>query len=199
MHSSKVIAQEDVGLSLLYTWRGRVAGRRVVRLASMPLNCTGLLFPYVGTDPSLDAMLLTSHMDVVPVENASRWEHPPFSANMDGEFIYGRGTLDDKVRQRLPGHCIVAPANPSLHAPGSRLQFGIFCILENLEDMLRKHGPDYRPKRTIIVALGHDEEVSGNVSGDVWNTRSTRVGSGSLPTLLAARFGTCVHFNFSPT
>lgn len=106
-------------------------------------------------------------MDVVPVENAARWEHPPFDADMDGDYIYGRGTLDDKVRPLarlalgLFGNRVTWRAAPfSLHIPS---QFGIFSILENMEDMLQRNGADYRPKRTIIVAFGHDEEVSGMV------------------------------------
>jgi acetylornithine deacetylase/succinyl-diaminopimelate desuccinylase-like protein len=41
------------------------------------------------------ALLLTAHLDVVPVE-ASRWTHPPFEAVIDGEYLYGRGAIDMK-------------------------------------------------------------------------------------------------------
>ncbi len=39
--------------------------------------------------------MLTSHLDVVPVETQV-WEHPPFSARVVDGYIYGRGTIDDK-------------------------------------------------------------------------------------------------------
>ncbi len=41
-------------------------------------------------------LLLTTHVDVVGAE-ASAWKHPPFAADADANFIYGRGTLDNKA------------------------------------------------------------------------------------------------------
>lgn len=40
-------------------------------------------------------LLLMAHTDVVNVDE-SKWTHPPFGAVIDGEHIYGRGTVDDK-------------------------------------------------------------------------------------------------------
>jgi acetylornithine deacetylase/succinyl-diaminopimelate desuccinylase-like protein len=40
-------------------------------------------------------LLLMGHTDVVNVD-AARWAHPPFSAAVEGGYVYGRGTLDDK-------------------------------------------------------------------------------------------------------
>ena len=34
------------------------------------------------------------HVDVVPADG--KWKYPPFSATIEGDKIYGRGTLDDK-------------------------------------------------------------------------------------------------------
>jgi acetylornithine deacetylase/succinyl-diaminopimelate desuccinylase-like protein len=41
------------------------------------------------------ALLLMSHIDVGPAD-ASSWTHPPFAAERDGGYIWGRGALDIK-------------------------------------------------------------------------------------------------------
>jgi acetylornithine deacetylase/succinyl-diaminopimelate desuccinylase-like protein len=40
-------------------------------------------------------LLIMGHTDTVRVD-ASKWSHPPFSADREGGYIYGRGTVDDK-------------------------------------------------------------------------------------------------------
>ena len=40
-------------------------------------------------------LLLMGHTDTVNVD-AKKWSHPPFSADREGGYIYGRGTVDDK-------------------------------------------------------------------------------------------------------
>src|SRR5436309_5858246 len=42
-------------------------------------------------------LLLMSHADVVPVEDETLWEHPPFSGTIDRGRVYGRGADDDKA------------------------------------------------------------------------------------------------------
>jgi acetylornithine deacetylase/succinyl-diaminopimelate desuccinylase-like protein len=42
-------------------------------------------------------LLLMSHTDVVPVEDESLWEYPPFSGAIANGRIYGRGADDDKA------------------------------------------------------------------------------------------------------
>ena len=41
------------------------------------------------------ALLLLSHIDVVPAD-AARWRNPPFSGKREGGYIWGRGALDAK-------------------------------------------------------------------------------------------------------
>lgn len=55
-----------------------------------------LLYSIQGKNSSLKPFLFSAHMDVVPVGNIDRWKYPPFDAHSDKEFIYARGTLDDK-------------------------------------------------------------------------------------------------------
>lgn len=40
-------------------------------------------------------ILIMGHTDVVTVD-PTKWVHPPFSATLDGGYIYGRGATDDK-------------------------------------------------------------------------------------------------------
>ena len=94
-----------------------------------------LLFTWQGSDPDLDPILLMAHQDVVPVNIGTEgdWDAPPFSGAIENGYVYGRGAIDDK---------------------GSMIG-----LLEAL-DALAASG--FAPKRTILLMLGHDEEVSGS-------------------------------------
>ena len=99
------------------------------------VNEHSLLYTWKGSDPGLEPLLLAAHMDVVPVDYSSRskWEQDPFSGNISDSHIYGRGTIDDK---------------------GS-----LMAILESVEFLLKD---GFVPKRTVILAFGHDEEIGGD-------------------------------------
>jgi carboxypeptidase PM20D1 len=94
-----------------------------------------LLYTWRGADSSLAPVVLMGHLDVVPVEAAvaAKWRHGPFSGDIDGGFIWGRGTLDDKV--------------------------SVLAALEAVETLLAQ---GFTPARTVILAFGHDEEVAGH-------------------------------------
>jgi len=93
-----------------------------------------LLYTWKGRNPGLAPVLLLSHQDVVPVEPGTEgaWIQPPFSGAIADGFIWGRGTLDDKA--------------------------GVLGILEAVEHLLAQ---GFQPERTVLLAFGHDEEVSG--------------------------------------
>ena len=61
------------------------------------LNDT-LLFKWEGSNPNLKPILVTGHYDVVPVIPGTEgsWTEPPYSGNVDSEYVWGRGALDDK-------------------------------------------------------------------------------------------------------
>ena len=54
------------------------------------------LFTVQGSQPDLVPYMLLAHIDVVPASESDGWDAPPFSAKEIDNFIYGRGTLDDK-------------------------------------------------------------------------------------------------------
>ncbi|KAN0115631.1 carboxypeptidase S [Russula decolorans] len=98
------------------------------------VNTYGLLYEWKGSDDSLKPLLLAAHQDVVPVEpeTVDKWEHPPYSGYYDGQFVWGRGSSDDKS--------------------------GLIGILASIETLLEK---EFKPTRTIVLAFGFDEEASG--------------------------------------
>jgi carboxypeptidase PM20D1 len=97
------------------------------------INGFSYILHWPGQNARLSPILLMAHLDVVPVEDSgSRWAVKPFAGEIKDEYIWGRGTLDDKVA-----------------ACG---------ILEAVELLLQV---DYVPQRTVYIAFGHDEETGG--------------------------------------
>lgn len=90
------------------------------------------LYRWAGVEDGTAAILL-AHLDVVPVDDEQGWTHPPFAGVVDSEFIWGRGAIDDKSRA--------------------------MAILEGVESAL---AAGVRPRKTVYLALGHDEEVFGD-------------------------------------
>ena len=99
------------------------------------VNGLGLLYTWEGADANAAPMILLAHQDVVPVETGTEgdWTHPAFEGVNDGEFVWGRGTLDDKG--------------------------ALMGILEAVEALLSE---GFQPTRTVYLCFGHDEEVGGD-------------------------------------
>jgi len=127
------------------------------RLKPELVNSYSLLYKWeTGTErPDEKPVLLLAHYDVVPAENSESksekhtdkafrstdsthtaagrgWEYPPFSGAVKDGYIWGRGALDNKT--------------------------SLIGILEAVEQLL---AAGFSPKRTIYIALGHDEETGG--------------------------------------
>jgi carboxypeptidase PM20D1 len=121
------------------------------------VNDFALLYRWRGQEEAEDAQkarkpyLLLAHQDVVPVEpgTESAWHRPPFSGEIADGFVWGRGTIDDKS--------------------------ALMAILEAVEALLRS---GFRPQRTLYLAFGHDEEISGThgaaVMADLLQKRGVR-------------------------
>ena len=56
----------------------------------------GNLIANMPGESEKNKLLLVSHLDVVPVEDAGKWNYNPFGAEMDNGRVYGRGTYDCK-------------------------------------------------------------------------------------------------------
>ena len=61
------------------------------------------LYTWKGVDPDLLPIMIASHLDVVPIEAGTeqKWTHPPFSGTVADGFVWGRGTMDDKVKNKF--------------------------------------------------------------------------------------------------
>src|SRR5216683_2318410 len=68
-----------------------------------PAPGRGNLIARLG-EPGTRRLLFMSHTDVVPVEDETLWEHPPFSGTLDRGRVYGRGADDDKGD--VAAHCM---------------------------------------------------------------------------------------------
>lgn len=93
-----------------------------------------LLYAWEGTDPKAAPILLMAHQDVVPISPGTEkaWQVPPFDGVIKDGFVWGRGSWDDKGN--------------------------LFAIMEAVELLASK---GFRPRQTVYLAFGHDEEVSG--------------------------------------
>ncbi len=86
---------------------------------------------YSWGPPTGEAILLAAHYDVVPTES-EEWSVGPFAGTVDENFIWGRGTLDNKS--------------------------SVMAILEAVESLIAE---GYEPQGRIYLAFGHDEENEG--------------------------------------
>ncbi len=93
-----------------------------------------LLIEWTGTHQHLKPVLFEAHYDVVPIEEGTLqdWQHPPFAGVIESGYVWGRGSLDDKV--------------------------SVIASLEAIEQLLKQ---GYAPERTLLFAFGHDEEIGG--------------------------------------
>ena len=94
----------------------------------------GLIYTWPGTDPVVPGIGLMAHQDVVPIAPGTEgdWHEPPFSGALKDGSVWGRGSWDDKGN--------------------------LMSMLEAVE-MLAATG--FRPRQTIYLIFGQDEEIGG--------------------------------------
>jgi carboxypeptidase PM20D1 len=98
------------------------------------INEFSYIYKWQGSDSSLPPYIFLAHQDVVPIENEAieKWSVPPFSGRIQNDSVWGRGAADDKV--------------------------ALIGLMEATESLLQDN---FRPRETIYLCFGHDEEISG--------------------------------------
>lgn len=91
-----------------------------------------MLFRWGGQDESLLPGALLAHFDVVPPGDPERWKYPPFSGKIAEGYLWGRGSIDDKL--------------------------SYITILQAVEELLTE---GITPERTLYLCFGGDEEIGG--------------------------------------
>src|SRR5713226_699606 len=104
----------------------------------------GLVAVYPGRDPKLKAILLLAHLDVVEAKRED-WTRDPFTLVEENGSFYARGAVDDKAE-------------------------GAIWV----DTLVRFREENYRPLRTLKLALTCGEETSGALNGAQWLTQNRR-------------------------
>lgn len=104
----------------------------------------GLVVVYPGRDPKLKAILLLAHLDVVEAKRED-WTRDPFTLVEENGSFYARGASDDKAEAAIW-----------------------------LDTLIRYRSENYRPRRTLKVALTCGEETAGAFNGAEWLSKNRR-------------------------
>jgi acetylornithine deacetylase/succinyl-diaminopimelate desuccinylase-like protein len=104
----------------------------------------GLVAFYPGRDAKLKAILLLAHIDVVEAKRED-WTRDPFKLVEENGAFYARGVIDDKAEAAIW-----------------------------VDTLIRYKQENYRPRRTIKLALTCGEETAGAFNGAQWLVNNQR-------------------------
>ena len=122
-------------------------------LTHLGFQCTRLPFSEINYD-DIDNLFASigstgknlafaGHTDVVPPGNESSWKYPPFSATIDGDKLYGRGSEDMKSN--------------------------IACFISATNDFINKHGRDFNGQISFIITGDEEKKaVNGTIKMMEW-------------------------------
>src|ERR1700723_2763672 len=102
----------------------------------------GLVAVFPGKDPKLKAILLLAHIDVVEAKRED-WTRDPFTLVEENGAFYARGVIDDKAEAAIW-----------------------------VDTLIRYKQENYRPRRTIKLALTCGEETAGALNVAQWLTEN---------------------------
>jgi acetylornithine deacetylase/succinyl-diaminopimelate desuccinylase-like protein len=104
----------------------------------------GLVAVYGGRDKDLKAVLLLAHLDVVEAKRED-WQRNPFTLIEENGNFYARGAVDDKAEAAIW-----------------------------VDTLIRLRRENFRPRRTLKLALTCGEETSGAFNGAEWLAKNKR-------------------------
>jgi acetylornithine deacetylase/succinyl-diaminopimelate desuccinylase-like protein len=104
----------------------------------------GLVAIYPGRDTTLKAILLLAHIDVVEAKRED-WTRDPFTLVEENGNFYARGAIDDKAEAAIW-----------------------------VDTLSRLRQANFRPRRTLKLALTCGEETSGAFNGAQWLSSNRR-------------------------
>jgi carboxypeptidase PM20D1 len=148
----QTVSHQDPAENQLAEWdklHGWLAGTYPRAHAAMQKEVPGktLVFTWPGSDASAQPIIVMAHQDVVPVTPGTEgdWKHAPFAGEIAQGAVWGRGSVDDK---------------------GS-----LVALFEAIDALA---GQGFKPKRTIILVAGHDEEAGGSGAAEVAKLLASR-------------------------
>ena len=136
----QTVSNQDPAQNQLGEWdklHGWLAATYPKAHAAMQRELLGktLVYTWPGSDPAAQPIIVMAHQDVVPVTPGTEkdWKYEPFAGTIAEGAVWGRGAIDDK---------------------GS-----LVALFEAMEALA---GQGFKPKRTIYLVSGHDEEAGGS-------------------------------------
>lgn len=136
----QTVSNQDPAQNQLGEWdklHGWLAATYPKAHAAMQREMLGktLVYTWPGSDPAAQPIIVMAHQDVVPVTPGTEkdWKYQPFAGTIAEGAVWGRGAIDDK---------------------GS-----LVALFEAMEALA---GQGFKPKRTIYLVSGHDEEAGGS-------------------------------------
>ena len=141
-------------------------------------------------------LLLLSHTDVVPATNVGTWKHPPFSGEIEDNWIYGRGAVDDKFDAAVQAMAFVLTKRRNARLNGTLLYVSVSDeeINGSGADWLTTKVPSKVAAEYVVgegggppfkIGARKAYKISTGEKGCAWLrlTAKGRAGHGSIPTL----------------
>lgn len=141
-------------------------------------------------------LLYLSHTDVVPALGVGVWTHPPFAAETEGEWIYGRGAWDDKFDAAVQAMSLILLKRRNVELNGTLMYASVADeeVLGRGAEWLAKQVPKNVAAEYVVgegggppIELGENKAypITVGEKGLTWLKLIAlgKAGHGSVPTL----------------